>query len=316
MRRTLLLALTLFPSAFLAQQAPARPAITGVAFLRVYSSHPEEAQDFYGKTLGLLASGAPRATPNGFDVYPVNSLQWIEVIPHPSPRPDCMLAAVGFTTRNAAALERYLHAHNIPIETPLHDGEFAVRDPEGNLVVFIQSALSAPIASSPAGALEKRIAATPPSPNAASRRIIHVGFAVHDRAKEDAFWRDILGFQPYWHGGPVAGEDYYQSQHVPDGTDWLEYMLHSSPTPTLKENGSQDHAALGVAHIQDALKALEANGCVTDVCRAIRVGNDGKIQLNLFDPDSTRMEFMEFQPVLKPRSSPILGPPPGPVESR
>lgn len=31
-----------------------------------------------------------------------------------------------------------------------------------------------------------------------------------------------------------------------------------------------------------------------------KIGRDGKWQYNLFDPDGTRAEIMEFQPVVKP----------------
>jgi hypothetical protein len=50
------------------------------------------------------------------------------------------MAAVAFTTRNAAGLERYLAAHGITAELALKAGEFGVRDPEGNLVIFVQLA--------------------------------------------------------------------------------------------------------------------------------------------------------------------------------
>jgi hypothetical protein len=31
-----------------------------------------------------------------------------------------------------------------------------------------------------------------------------------------------------------------------------------------------------------------------------QMGKDGKWQANFYDPDGTRVEFMEFQPVMKP----------------
>ena len=40
------------------------------------------------------------------------------------------MAAVAFTTLNAASPERYLAAHGVKAEIPLEGGEFAVRDPE------------------------------------------------------------------------------------------------------------------------------------------------------------------------------------------
>jgi hypothetical protein len=35
------------------------------------------------------------------------------------------------------------------------------------------------------------------------------------------------------------------------------------------------------------------------------MGKDGKWQANLYDPDGTRVELMEFEPVMKPCCSPF-----------
>jgi hypothetical protein len=66
------------------------------------------------------------------------------------------------TSAKSAGLERYLVAHGIKPELPLKAGEFGVRDPEGNLVIFVQSGSN------------KMVADAPPSPNTTSKRMIHV----------------------------------------------------------------------------------------------------------------------------------------------
>jgi catechol 2,3-dioxygenase-like lactoylglutathione lyase family enzyme len=300
MRPGRFLALILAAAAPLGAQTAKRPAITGIAFARFYTTQPDAAQKFYGDTLGYT-----RLERNGVWTYPVNSSQWIEILTSPAPpQPNIRMAGVAFTTRNAAGLEQYLAAHGVKAELPLKAGEFGVRDPEGNLVIFVQSGSN------------KVVAKAPPSPNATSKRIIHVGFIVRDAAKEDAFWRDILGFHPYWHGGRTEQRTDWQSIQVPDGTDWLEYMLNISPTPTLKEAGVQDHFSLGVTHMSDAVAALTKNKCEGANCTKTQVGRDGKVQLNLFDPDLTRVEFMEFLATGKPCCSPLLGKQPGPVEDQ
>jgi hypothetical protein len=43
-----------------------------------------------------------------------------------------------------------------------------------------------------------------------------------------------------------------------------------------------------------------------------KIGRDGKWQLNLYDPDGTRVELMEFTPVEKPCCSDYTGPHPRP----
>jgi catechol 2,3-dioxygenase-like lactoylglutathione lyase family enzyme len=304
--RRLCAALLLLAAPFAQQPAVAqnqRPAITGIAFVRVYASDPAASAKFYGQTLGYSASPEGSLTR-----YPVNNSQWIEVTPLPSPAPPTRLAVVAFTTRDASALERYLRAHSVVIVHPLgadpaHKG-FSVRDPEGNLIVFVQQT------SSPA--VPGDVLAT-----ATSRRIIHAGFIVKDPEVENRFYRDILGFKPYWHGGRTDnGPTDWMSNQVPDGSDWLEYMLNISPNPTLKQIGVQDHLSLGVSHMTDAIAALERNKCEGPNCSKSQMGRDGKIQLNLYDPDLTRVEFMEFAPVGKPCCSPILGKNPTEQEDR
>ena len=276
--------------------AQKRPAITGIAFVRMYTANPTASAAFYGDKLGF-----DHTAKNGMTQYGVNDSQWLEVAPLPSPAPQSRIAAIGFTTRDAAALQRYLKAHAVVIDQPLQNGSFSVHDPEGHLVIFVQ---------------QRPASSTAISPRASARRIIHTGFWVHDRAKEDHFWREVLGFRPLWFGGAHDGEINYVSSQVPDGTDWIEYMLNRGETPSPRSLGSMNHFSLGVAHMSDAIQALARNGCTGPECSNSKMGRDGKVQLNLFDPDLTRVEFMEFKPSGTICCSPFTGPPPTERENR
>jgi catechol 2,3-dioxygenase-like lactoylglutathione lyase family enzyme len=297
MRRALTSLLLLAAAA--AAHAQQRPAITGIAFVRVYSSDPAASADFYGKTLGYSSSKAGEITR-----YPINDSQWIEVEPLPSPAPATRLAAVAFTTRDARALEKYLKAHAVTVVDPLKNGRFSVHDPEGNLILFVQQV--------------KGPAVPPAVPaTAASRRMIHAGFIVKDAEVENRFYRDLLGFKPYWHGGRTDdGPTDWVSSQVPEGSDWLEYMLNIAPNPTLKQTGVQDHFSLGIEKMTDAVAALARNHCEGPNCTKTQNGRDGKVQLNLYDPDLTRVEFMEFKPSGTTCCSPILGKLPSEQEDR
>jgi len=300
MRKLLALLLLAAASSFAATTVSAqqRPAITGIAFVRFYASDAAASASFYAKTLGFSSSKDGDITR-----YPVNDLQWIETTPLPNPAPAARQAAVGFMTRDAGALVQYLKAHSVEIVDPLKNGRFSVRDPEGNLIVFVQEV--------------KGAAVPPPVPaTAASRRMIHAGFVVKDRAAEDRFYRDILGFRPYWYGGFDDTTINWVSQQVPEGSDWLEYMLNNGPSPSPKQLGSSDHISLGVEHMADAVAALARNGCEGPNCTAAKIGRDGKVQLNLFDPDLTRVEFMEFKPSAKPCCSEFTAAHPTAAESR
>lgn len=258
--------------------AQQRPAITGIAFVRVYASDPAASASFYSKTLGFSSSRDGNITR-----YPVNESQWIEVVSLPSPAPAARLAAVGFMTRNARALEQYLKAHAVAIADSLSNGRFSVHDPEGNLIFFVQQV--------------KGAAVPPPVPaTAAARRMIHTGFVVRNADAENRFYREILGFRPYWRGGRTDTSVDYISQQVPEGSDWLEYMLNVPADASPKQLGSSDHMSLGTEHMTDVVAALARNGCEGPACTTSKTGRDGKVQLNLFDPDLTRVEFMEFKP--------------------
>jgi catechol 2,3-dioxygenase-like lactoylglutathione lyase family enzyme len=296
MRRLNVLLLFLSITAF--AQSPKRPAITGIAFLRVYASDPAASAAFYGKTLGFHGTES-----NGLTIYADNDAQWVEVKPLPSPAPPARMEAVAFTTRNAAALESYLKAHSFTIDQPLKHGTFGVRDPEGNLILFVQQGV-------------RPVGVPAPSPNATSHRIIHAGLLVRDRTAEDRFYRDLLGFRPYWHGGKTDDRTDYVSQQVPDGTDWFEYMLNVSPTPTLHDYGMVDHFSLGTTRMSDVVADLARNKCEGPNCTKTQMGRDGKVQLNLFDPDLTRVEYMEFQPTNKPCCSDFTGKHPTETEDR
>lgn len=296
MRRSWILALLLTIAAPVWSQQ--RPAITGIAFVRVYYGNPDASADFYGKTLGFSPNTAGDLTR-----YAVNDSQWIELTPLRSLAPGPRLAAVGFMTRDVKALEKYLKAHSVDIFEPLEKGRFSVHDPEGNLIYFVQQVKGPAIPS-------------PVPSTAVSRRMIHAGLIVKDPAAEDRFYRDLLGFRPYWHGGRTDSVTDWQSSQVPDGSDWLEYMLNIGPTPTQRQYGVSDHLSLGVEHMSDAIAALERNGCKGPECSAAKAGRDGKTQLNLYDPDLTRVELMEFQPAAKPCCSEFTAKHPTEQESR
>ncbi|HVH70829.1 MAG TPA: VOC family protein, partial [Candidatus Dormibacteraeota bacterium] len=210
-----------------------------------------------------------------------------------------LLEEVTFETSNAEQLHSYLVGNGIAVgeihDVPKFNRYFSLTDPEGHHIGFIQY-LSADDHSDGAAQI--------------SSRIIHAGLVVHDRAAEDHFYKDILGFRPYWHGGTKEGEDKWVSMQVPNGTDWIEYMLNVPANADKHLLGVMNHIALGVSDIYAAQGGLTRNGWKPG--EQPKIGRDGKWQLNLYDPNGTRVEFMEFNPVQKPCCSEFTGPHPGP----
>ena len=130
------------------------------------------------------------------------------------------------------------------------------------------------------------------------------------------FYGDILGFEDIWRGPPNAKVLSWVNMKVPDGTDYLEFMLYSpsKPPDTQSQKGTKNHICLVVLDIQKAVAILEKRAAATGYNRPIeiKVGQNGKRQANLFDPDETRVELMEPNTLDGKPVLPSKAPPPVP----
>jgi catechol 2,3-dioxygenase-like lactoylglutathione lyase family enzyme len=280
--------------------APERPEITGIALVRLRVSHMDSSRIFYSKTLGLpeVSQGCFSAPP-GASCLSINSLQKLELISSDPAENKNAVEAIGYHVRDANSMREYLLSRGVKCSevkrSAAGDKFIEARDPEDHRIVFL----------SPGNGTLSSLAISP-----LSNQIIHAGFVVRDRAAEDAFYKDILGFRLYWHGGMKDDETSWVAMEVPNGTTWLEYMLNISPTADHHTLGVMNHISLGVVDIKAADARLIKNGWKPT--EEPKLGRDGKWQLNVYDPDDTRVEYMEFKPAQKPCCSEFTGPHPGP----
>jgi catechol 2,3-dioxygenase-like lactoylglutathione lyase family enzyme len=258
----------------------------------VYAHDLSASDNFYAHILGATKSADPQ-NPAGA-LYYFSPTQFVEVLPLPADHTISRMACVAYTTSDAAALRSYLGAHNVAHLSELHtstDGThcFDTQDPEGNTVQFLQPGRHQAITTKPI-----------------SDHIIHMGYLVRNRADEDHFYRELLGFRPYWFGAMQPGHLDWISQQVPNGHDWLEYMMvgdgSDSPADHVNERqiGVLNHFSLGVPNMEQAVTTLYQQDRLPPRHDGPQMGKDGKWQANLYDPDGTRVELMEFQPVAKP----------------
>jgi catechol 2,3-dioxygenase-like lactoylglutathione lyase family enzyme len=293
-RKLMILPVLLFLCSFAVPQTePQRPKILGIQDVWLRTSNLSSADHFY----------LPLVDPeNKCDIcrrlpapgFKLESGQWIHLDISEANQSTNRLSMVSFETDDLSKLKQYLDFHHVLFERGKLSEIISVHDPEGHQILFSQ----------------KRSATEAKSLATSARRIIHVGFVVRDRAAEDHFYKDILGFRPYWHGGMKDDKDDWVALQVPDGSDWVEYMLNISPTADRHTLGVMNHIALGVTDIHATQQQLIKNGWKPG--EEPKIGRDGKWQLNLYDPDDTRVEFMEFTPKEKPCCSEFTGPHPGP----
>jgi catechol 2,3-dioxygenase-like lactoylglutathione lyase family enzyme len=282
-----------------AQEQTKRPHITGIAHVRLYASNVENSRGFYSSVLGLPTSGGG-CSHVALPCLPVNSAQQIELQTVPSVAPKNWLAEIAYATDDVSQLRRYLLAHGVTAgAVSTSNGEpahFELRDPEGNSVAFVQNSNTVD---------DYRI-----SDRQVSKRLIHAGFVVKDAAAENRFYVDVLGFKVYWQGGMKDdGVDWYELQ-VPDGDNWIEYMLNISATADHKSLGAQNHFSFGVPEIPAAAEQLRKNGA--QKIAGPGIGRDGKRGLNVYDPDDTRIEMTEFTPAREPCCHPYTAAHPAP----
>jgi len=280
--------------------APARPKITGVASFAVKVASLDEARAFYGGVLGLDEAFTIKNPIGGSDLttFKINDRQYVYVAPDLKDPNDSRLLFIGFETANAKALRDYLASRDVTVPPSVStDAEgnlsLLVKDPEGNSVQFIEYRSSSVQGRSKGKFL---------SPRRLSDHALHVGYRILDPQKLDGFYKDVLGYRLIWKGGNRDDRFDWISMAVPDGNQWIEYMVNTG-TPTPRQLGVLNHLALGTLDIEAVHKQVVERGYGDKSVPSI--GRDGRWLMHLYDKDFTRTEFMIRKPVKEPCCSPI-----------
>jgi len=285
-----------------AQAALTRPSITGVSHIGLRTDNLDASRKFYTGMLGFSEAFSLEDPPGKLllTYFKVNDHQFIEVFPELKDSNEDRLSHIAFETTDAEQLRAYMASRGVEVPAkldPMLDGNrgFEAKDPDGHTVEFVQLM---------PGSIHSRDFGKHVPDTRISQRIIHVGVTVRDRAAADKFYKDILGFRETWHGGMKDTETDWVDMRVPEGTDWLEYMLNVGDHPSPRLLGIMHHFALGVPSVSGAYKSISQRDPKA-VTEKPQIGRDGKWQLNLYDPNMTRAELMEPKPVRTPCCSPM-----------
>ena len=288
---------------------PARPRILGVAHIALFVSDLEKARSFYR---GLLGFDEPFTLPSqdgAVDIafVKINDRQWIELFNRPTSG-EGQLNHIALYTESADRMRDYLASRGVTVPDRVPKGRtgnknFTVKDPDGHAVEIVEYQPDSWTGTDAGRHL--------PNSRLASRAL-HVGVLSGSLDRSMAFYGDILGFKEFWRGNAVTSKTLsWVNIRVPDGDDYIELMLYDQ-LPEPANRGSAHHLCLEVADVEKAVAAFDARPLRSSYSRdvAIRTGVNRKRQVNLFDPDGTRVELMETKTIDgKPAPSSALPPP-------
>jgi lactoylglutathione lyase len=217
-----------------------------------------------------------------------------------------MLNHISFYTENAEAMRDYLAAKGVKVPEKVGKGQtgnknYNITDPDGNIVEIVEYQPDSWTAREKGNFLpDTRI----------SDHIAHVGVLVGAVQPAMDFYHGILGFNEFWRGTGSETLSWI-NMRVPDGQDYLEFMLYNK-LPEPDKRGTKNHLSLTVPDAQKAIEILKARPAFKDYGKELKVqvGVNQKRQVNIYDPDGSRVELMEPNTITgKPTPSSNAPPP-------
>jgi len=285
--RKLIALLALTP--LLLAQEPKRPRVLGVAHIALFVSDIEKSRSFYKDFLGF-SEPFKLDKPDGtlsLTFIKVNDRQYIELFPGLQPGAD-RLNHISLQTDDAEAMRAYLGSRGVKVPATVPKGRiknsnFNVKDPDGHTVEIVQY--------EPDGWSLREKGKFMTSARI-SDRMLHLGILVGDLSASRKFYGDILGFHEIWRGSRDGAVLSWTNMQVPDGEDYIEFMLYKD-LPEPDKRGTAHHICLMTPDIAQAKAKLETRSSLYSKPMEIRTGTNRKRQMNLYDPDGTRVELME-----------------------
>lgn len=293
MRRLLLCWALIWFAPLGAQEAPSRPRITGISHAAFYVSDMAKARAFYEGFLGYQSPfSIPRKNPGEQLVWiKINDRQSVELFPGSEVTPETdRLFHIAIETDDAEGLRRYLQSKGVVVPPKTGIGKignknYFVKDPNGNTVEIVEYL---------ADGWTRREKGKFMADTRISQRMSHVGVMVGQLEASLKFYGEILGFKETWRGSAGGRTLNWVNLRVPDGEDYVEFMLYDK-YPGTDRLKTMHHICLEVPDIEKAGAILKTRALPTGSKppTEMKAGTNGKRQINYYDPDGTRVEVME-----------------------
>ncbi|MGH9573740.1 MAG: VOC family protein [Candidatus Acidiferrales bacterium] len=280
-----------FSLALRAGDEPTRPRILGISHINFYVSDLQKARHFYEDFLGFAEPYDLKRDDGSVSLafVKINDDQTIELSTDPR-KEDGQLSHIAFYTDSAEGMRKYLASRGVKVPDRVPQGKiknlnFTIQDPDGHSVEIVQY-------TPESWATQQRGKFMPAA--RISTHVPHVGVTIAALDPSMKFYGDILGLREFWRGSSNGTVLSWVDMRVPDGQNYLEFMLYATP-PDARTLGVMNHLCLVVPDMQKAVDTLKARAASTDykLPIEIHVGKNGKQQANLYDPDGTRVELME-----------------------
>jgi catechol 2,3-dioxygenase-like lactoylglutathione lyase family enzyme len=308
--KTVLAAMIFASLSLLAADEPQRPHIIGLSHIALYVHDLDKSRAFYKDFLGFAE---PYSLTNKDGTVhltwiKINDRQTIELFPETETNSD-RLYHVALETDDAIGMRNYLAARGVAVPAKVGKGKignlnYFIHDPDGHIVEIVQYM--------PDGWTMRDRGKDMPDTRI-STNMPHFGILVGDVKAAKGFYEGILGFHEIWRGSKNGKELNWVHEQIPDGKGFLEFMLYSE-LPAPDNRGKYHHLCLEVPNIEKAKTILEARAARIGYTKPmdIQTGINHKRQLNVYDPDGTRVELMEPNTVDGLPAPSSTAPPPHP----
>ena len=295
-------------------QEARRPRVLGLAHAAFYVEDMKEAVAFYTQFLGY-ESPYSMPLPSGGELVwiKINDRQSVELFPGTASTPGSdRLAHIAIETDDADAMRLYLQSKGIkvPPKTPVGKSgnkNFMISDPDGNRVEIVEYL--------PTGWTAREIGKFQPA-GRVSTKMKHVGIKVGRLDAAMAFYGDLLGFKEIYRQSADGNTLSWVNMQAPDGDEYIEFMLYDK-SPTAQQLLTMHHICLEVDDIMAAHRLLKDRP-LPKSCKhptGMKLGKNGRWQINCFDSDDSRVEVMEPDTFNGEPIPPSNAPPPGATSS-
>jgi lactoylglutathione lyase len=272
-------------------QEAARPKIVGISHVALFTADVEKSRGFYKGFLGF-EEPYDLKNPDGslsLTFIKVNEHHYVEIFPERAPNTD-RLNHISLETDDIEAMRAYLAGKGVPVPAKASKGRignmsFNVKDPDGNTLEFVEYMEGGATLREKGKFLGAR---------RISSEMQHLGVLVGGLEASLKFYVEVLGLKESWRGSRDGKTLSWVHVQVPGGSDSIELMLYET-LPEPARRGTAHHLCLYVPDIEKAKAELESRAASAGYTRPleIRTGINRRRQLNLYDPDGTRVELME-----------------------